>query len=87
MTVPKRKRTGKIVIAGIMLLVLASAGLLAACQPDMNTQAEAQEDETCELPSQEVAMYSGEVDTSAVTIPPIDLAQPEQVETATFALG
>jgi hypothetical protein len=88
MTVQKRNRAGKIFIVSTIMMMLASAGLLAACQANVNTQAEAQAGgEVCELPPQEVGMGSGKVDVSALTIPAIDLAQPEEVETATFSLG
>jgi len=89
MTVQKWNGKGKLVIAGIMLLVLASAGILAACQSDVPLQTEARaDDENCALPPQGgVVMDSPGKASTEVTIPPIDLQAPEQVATATFALG
>jgi hypothetical protein len=87
MNVPKPNKAAKIVIAGIMLLVLASAGVLAACQNEAPLQTEAQADDGCELPEGGVVMDSSGKVSAEVTVPPIDLAAPGQVEIATFALG
>ena len=82
-------RVPKVILTVVVLMALVSGGLIAACQPAVEIQAEAQSEDACPLPPEEVqAMDLPETSTVPNTaIPPIDASAPTEIETATFSLG
>ncbi len=75
----------------IILILIGMGGLLASCQPAVETEVAAQAEGLCNLPIPETeTMNTSENETMALTeygIPPIDAAAPGQTMTATFSLG
>jgi hypothetical protein len=86
-------RVSKIWYGLLLVLILAGmGGLVASCQPAAETEGVAQAQEACPAPIQETETMSPSenenvVSTEEKSIPPIDLAEPEYTETATFSLG
>ena len=77
---------GLLVAAGLLTLAVAAS----ACAPargDSGRSSEAAETAACALPPvDDEPVSQGDV-SPAVGIPPLDARQPDQLETATFALG
>ena len=75
----------------IILILIGMGGLLASCQPAVETEVTAQAEGLCNLPIPETeTMNTSENETMALKeygIPPIDAAAPDQTMTATFSLG
>ena len=75
----------------IILILIGMGGLLASCQPAVETEVAAQAEGLCNLPIPETeTMNTSENETMALKeygIPPIDAAAPDQTMTATFSLG
>jgi hypothetical protein len=75
----------------LILILIGTAGLLASCQPAVETEVAAQAEALCNLPIPETeTMNTSENETMALKeygIPPIDAAVPDQTMTATFSLG
>ena len=75
----------------IFLILISTGGLLASCQPAVETEVAAQAEGLCNLPIPETGiMNTSENETIALKkygIPPIDAAAPDQTMTATFSLG
>jgi hypothetical protein len=75
----------------LTFMLLALGGLLASCQPAVETEVLAQAEGTCPVPVQEIEpMNSTENKATAPRkygIPPIDAVVPGQTMMATFSLG
>jgi len=83
--------TGVLYSLLIILILIGMGGLLASCQPAVETEVAAQAEGLCNLPIPETeTMNTSENETMALKeygIPPIDAAAPDQTMTATFSLG
>ena len=83
--------TGVLYSLLIILILIGMGGLLASCQPAVETEVAAQAEGLCNLPIPETeTMNTSENETMALKeygIPPIDAAAPGQTMTATFSLG
>jgi hypothetical protein len=83
--------TGVLYSLLIILILIGMGGLLASCQPAVETEVAAQAEGLCNLPIPETeTMNTSENETMALKeygIPPIDAAAPDRTMTATFSLG
>ena len=83
--------TGVLYSLLIILILIGMGGLLASCQPAVETEVAAQAEGLCNLPILETeTMNTTENETVTLKkygIPPIDAAAPDQTMTATFSLG
>ena len=83
--------TGVLYSLLLILILIGMGGLLASCQPAVETEVAAQAEGLCNLPIPETeTMNTSENETMALKeygIPPIDAAAPDQTITATFSLG
>ncbi len=74
-----------------VLILIVLGGLLASCQPAVETEVLAQAEGACPVPVQEIeTMNSRENEAIAPQkygVPPIDKVAPGQTMTATFSLG
>ena len=75
----------------IILILIGMGGLLASCQPAVETEVAAQAEGLCNLPIPETKTMNTTEDEPVTLkeygIPPIDAAAPGQTMTATFSLG
>ncbi len=73
------------------LILIVLGGLLASCQPAVETEVLAQAEGACLVPIQEIETMNS-TENKAIApqkygIPPIDAVVPGQTMTATFSLG
>lgn len=81
-------KAAKIVVASVGLLTLVLGALLLACQPTVETPAEARPEDGCALPKEVKIVDLPETSVvPEVSIPLIDASTPVKTETATFSLG
>ena len=74
-----------------ILILIVLGGLLASCQPAVETEVLAQAEDACPVPIQETETMNS-TENKAIApqkygIPPIDKVAPSQTMMATFSLG